>query len=128
MSCACEACRKECERRPGWFAPGEAIRAIEAGHADRLTIVVDHAGVPAIAPIGDGPFGFIGRCTFFKNDRCEIHDSGFKPIECRMGYICKQASIPETAVYRMWKTRLGRQALSMLRLAKGDNSQEKEFV
>ncbi len=50
-----------------------------------------------------------GRCTFLnEQDRCAIHDSGFKPIQCRTSYACTKAESPDNfAVAAMWNTDYG---------------------
>src|SRR5258708_37691685 len=85
LGCSCPKCKAECRRVPGWFTPEEAMRAIKAGMAKRLT-VVHQADVAAVAPACSGMEGHEshygeGRCTFLTNaGLCEIHDSGFKQI------------------------------------------------
>jgi len=96
VSCSCEYCRLACEQVPGWFTPEEASKAIDAGYAPRLSAVVERStGTVAVIPsiVGvEGKYDIFrpGRCTFLnKEGLCEIHDTGFKPIECRTGYGCK---------------------------------------
>ena len=111
--CTCAACVSACRRIPGIFHPLEALRAIRAGYADDMMAVsVDerrngrarevwrvmmprsHSSVPRdlrrVHPHHrDDPFYASGRCVFLNVDeRCEIHDSGFKPVECRAALLC----------------------------------------
>lgn len=99
-SCECAHCRSGCERRPGWFTPGEAERAaellglsLEEFFRTRLAVDwwvgnEDGEGAFVLAPALAGhpagreyPSVPHGRCTFYKGGRCEIHAA--KPAECR---------------------------------------------
>lgn len=110
-ACSCKECARECAKVPGWLAPDEAIRAIEAGFAGRLMMVQEN-DVLALSPARCGCEGQLanhgcGRCTFLTGDgRCEIHDSGFKPIECRTAFGCskKQTAPSISEMHRLWKT------------------------
>jgi Fe-S-cluster containining protein len=97
-----------------WLEPSD-----ELGNKERIYMLapasLGHGG-------GDAPeidFSFIfsyfwskGQCTFLKEGLCEIHDSGFKPIQCRM----MDCSVPKATpnnydVARMWNTSEGEEAL-----------------
>ena len=147
--CACAKCREACKRNPGWFTPAEARRAIEAGFANRLmrdwlepsTVVGNKERIYVLAPASEGyegddapeipeyesileamfapPFEK-GRCIFFsKDERCEIHDSEFKPIQCRTAFTCRRevlggnASASNFIVARMWDTDEGREVIAV---------------
>jgi len=129
--CTCEVCVGMC-KRPGWPTPEEAARLMDAGLADRLMLDywVGEPDIEVICPANPGyegahawePSGFVdalcligsgfGRdnpllsgCTFFKNGLCEIHESGAKPIECRVGH--HDAAIPKGSheqVAQLWTT------------------------
>jgi hypothetical protein len=101
-------------RNPGWFAPEEARKAIEAGFANRMMCDwwepdarygnEENIYVLAAASVGcegdmaptftfwDILFGrglSKGKCCMLNKDRlCEIHDSGFKPLQCRTALAC----------------------------------------
>jgi Fe-S-cluster containining protein len=122
--CDCEKCKHECEKVPGWFTPAEATRAIGAGYANRMSLVAEKSPdiAFALAPSIVGwegkstAFAF-GRCSFLtKEGRCEIHDSGFKPIECRFGYGCRRSApdYPEPEAMRaLWRTVEGDTAIRL---------------
>lgn len=102
-ACRCGPCCSGCSRRPGWPLPEEAERLMEAGYADRLMLdwwndypdqvymlapaVRGYEGARAPDP---SPFAVLlgegfGTCTFLTGaGLCEVHDSGAKPIECRI--------------------------------------------
>lgn len=113
-SCFCEKCASLCRRNPGWMTPDEAEAAINAGMQGRLMqdwidpdisvgndemifvlgpACVGHEGDMAPATPDDfftAWFWEKGRCTFLTaQDLCEIHDSGFKPVECREASGCQ---------------------------------------
>ena len=88
--CECPICRKYCER-PGWWTVREASQAISAGHTRRMMLEIspEHT-IGVIAPAFKGCEGFFGLnayatngCTFLENDRCQLHGTGFQPLECR---------------------------------------------
>jgi len=107
--CDCAQCVALCERRPGWFAPGEAEKVaaylgLSLEDLFRRRLSVDYRTAtkeepreiyvlsPAIEGKAGGyfPFAPFGRCTFLTVDgKCEIH--AVKPIECRMASGCKDA-------------------------------------
>jgi Fe-S-cluster containining protein len=144
-SCKCRKCVEACRQNPGWFLPAEALKAIEAGYADRLmrdwyegdrgqnTYVLAPASLghegedaPAMTTLAD-LFAFLsgsgywkGQCTFLKNDLCAIHDSGFKPFQCRRAFVCsgeEDAASTNRMVARAWDTRIGRDAIMAWRRA-----------
>ena len=55
-----------------------------------------------------GNLGDKGRCTLLNNDdRCSIHDSGFKPIQCRLTLVCGKDDDPPSdnkTIAALWKT------------------------
>jgi Fe-S-cluster containining protein len=125
--CSCKRCKEECRRCPGWFTPEEAVKAIEAGYAPRMSAVVQlhHKTlrpITALAPSVIGSEGKryyhrAGRCTFLNHlDRCEIHRSGFKPVECRLGFSCRPSTNPnELEMFAMWDTPEGKSAVEKWR-------------
>lgn len=88
--CSCEICLSYC-KRPGWWTVNEADRAIEAGYANRMMLeMAPDLCFGVISPAFRGcevNFAsnlFAGNgCTFLKDQRCELHGSGFQPLECR---------------------------------------------
>src|SRR5262245_51533200 len=115
MSCTCEKCIRACQRAPGWMSPEEARKAIDNGYADRLmrdwfepsSKYGNKERIYVLAPASLGCEGKDapevdredlhniirglewnkGRCTFFNDEgRCEVHESGFKPLQCKSSY------------------------------------------
>lgn len=126
-SCDCIQCKNACMEVPGWFTPAEAVLAINAGLANRLSAVRE-VDIVALAPSPIGKEGLekahsLGICTFLKADGlCEIHNSGFKPIECRTGYGCKGATpdYPELIeMLSMWDSDEGKAAVMLWRMTMG---------
>jgi hypothetical protein len=77
--------------RPGWWAVAEAARAIEAGYAQRMMLeVAPEFTFGVLSPAFKGcemqlalnEFASYG-CTFFTNNKCELHGTGYQPLECR---------------------------------------------
>ncbi len=98
FECACANCAAACQRRPGWFAPGEAEDLAESmgisfaelfatrlaidavgtyEHGELLILMPAIVGVPAGRKLPPEQFG---TCTFFDNGLCQIHEG--KPFEC----------------------------------------------
>lgn len=139
-SCQCEDCVNCCKTNPGWMTPVEAMAAMDAGLANRLmrdwlATTEDVEGVEVLAPasvgcegedapdfnifdmfliaVFDAPF-YKGRCNFLTEDnKCEIHDSGFKPIQCRTSLGCSDER-GEWSNYKtadLWRTEEGAAAI-----------------
>lgn len=134
--CHCDDCVGLCHRNPGWMTPAEAMQAMDAGLAHRLMRDwlepssqlgnTERLYVLAAASIRcegkDAPefsyfellfgYGKKGRCTFLENDRCAIHDSGFKPKQCRESLGCEHKAGPDNyEMARFWDNEEGRAAL-----------------
>lgn len=158
VECACKACQAACTRNPGWFLPEEARLAIAAGYANRMmrdwlepcsevgnderiyTLAAaseDCGGSDAPEIIGNIFSWFIsqrpfekGRCVMLTDQgRCEIHDSGFKPFQCREALLCAQQdfdvrSHPASnySIARHWDTDLGRAVIEEWQVAVGRES------
>lgn len=97
--CSCKSCQGKCERRPGWFLPGEAEKAAALkglsleeffkrylavdwweGSGDREILIIS----PANTSITSGKMfsqNPIGQCIFLKEGLCDIHEA--KPYECK---------------------------------------------
>lgn len=96
QSGTCSTCQGGCERKPGWFMPGQAEKAAEHLGMTLQEFFDTYLAVdwfegsedvfvlsPALASEGGGgmfPADPTGRCIFFKEGRCEIHE--VKPFEC----------------------------------------------
>lgn len=100
--CSCRSCTSRCEHISGVMTPQEAIEAIAAGYADRLMTVpywetdntpTYHLQPLTVCPDGTSPHtrrdsrDAMGRCTFLTvAGLCEVHNTPFKPTECREAY------------------------------------------
>jgi hypothetical protein len=119
-SCTCDICKSYCAR-PGWWTVDEAIKAIDSGFTERFMLEVSPEHTFAvISPAFKGAesnfalqeFSQNG-CTFFKDDLCELFDTGLVSLECRfchhdrigMGQKCHDALEKE------WNTYKGQQAV-----------------
>jgi hypothetical protein len=88
--CGCEICLGFCAR-PGWWTVAQAARAIEAGYAGRMMLEMAPErtfGVLSPAFKGNEVDFALQRlagkgCTFLIEQRCELHGTGFQPLECR---------------------------------------------
>ncbi len=61
-----------------------------------------------------------GPCAFLKDKRCTIHDSGFKPKQCRETFGCNPNSGPDNFVMaRLWNTKNGRAVIAEWQKAVG---------
>lgn len=134
--CHCDDCVGLCYRNPGWMTPAEAMQAMDAGLAHRLMRDwlepssklgnTERLYVLAAASEGcegrDAPeFDFAalflgytkkGKCTFLEEDRCSIHDSGFKPKQCRESLGCENGCGPDNyEMARHWDSDEGRAVL-----------------
>lgn len=145
MSCTCSQCAAACRHIPGLFTPLEALRAIRAGHATDLMVVgyrpekrngrawgeTFEAMMPRSYPSrprGSGTtpidpherrdnYDAAGTCIFFNVDNlCEIHDSGFKPFECRGSKLCKpEVGVTDEQRLGPWQTAVGRLVIKIWR-------------
>jgi hypothetical protein len=88
--CSCEICLSYCTR-PGWWTVEEAGHVINLGYADRMMLEVSpELTFGVLSPAFKGcEMNFAlqefsqNKCTFLKNDLCELFDSGVQPLECR---------------------------------------------
>lgn len=127
-SCKCEDCAGACLVKSGRFTPREASKAINAGLAKKMmaeTDVLSLSKVYILTPATKGYGGkmaplmsfisyFFGEtypCIFFKKGLCQIHDSGFKPVECRKLIHGNKEPFDVDALVKQWDTELGRKVL-----------------
>lgn len=128
VACACGDCAECCKHYPGWFAPGEVVKAAQlkgmavrdfvrtylvvdywsgGRHGDVYTLRPAIAGEPTgeLAPFRPRP----GRCVFLNaEDRCDIHEA--KPYECATTSGCDVAPANEfkrKALMRVWARKRG---------------------
>ncbi len=88
--CACETCVRFC-LRPGWWTVEEANRALGAGYGNRMMLeMAPDRSFGVLSPAFRGCERDFSRdiyaprgCTFLRNGRCELHGTGFQPLECR---------------------------------------------
>lgn len=98
MECKCETCRSACQKRPGWFAPGEVEKAAALLKMDPQDFFDKFISVDWFENDGKGPtytlspatvncepgteypFDPLGTCVFFQEGLCLIHAA--KPAEC----------------------------------------------
>jgi hypothetical protein len=87
--CSCEICRSYCIR-PGWWTVEEARRAIDAGYGSRMMLEVSpDLSFGVLSPAFKGCEGNFALqeyadsgCNFLKDGLCELHGTGFEPLEC----------------------------------------------
>lgn len=136
-ACTCSECVEACTRNPGWFGPEDAEKALNAGLASKM--MLDYwAGSPNIyvlAPASQGREGTIapemtwhdainamfgdwhkGQCVLLKNNRCTIHDSGYKPYQCIN--MCNNSPMRD-----MWDSKKGRALIARWRAETGCNEE-----
>ncbi|OQB21745.1 MAG: hypothetical protein BWY11_02163 [Firmicutes bacterium ADurb.Bin182] len=88
--CSCEICRSYCAR-PGWWTVKEASQALKAGYGRRMMLEISPEmtfGVLSPAFRGcEGNFALQeyanSGCNFLKDGLCELHGTGYEPLECR---------------------------------------------
>ena len=88
--CSCQICTAFCVR-PGWWTVEEAFKAIESGYGNRMMLEVSPGltfGV--LSPAFKGcEMNFALQefsrfyCNFLSHGLCELHGTGFEPLECR---------------------------------------------
>lgn len=114
--CGCDICRGYC-KRPGWWTVEEAGRAVEAGLGGRMMLEMSpdfSFGVLSPAFFGcERNFAlqeFSGRgCGFLSGGLCELHATGFQPLECRFCHHMRQGLGEKCHRHleRDWKTPAG---------------------
>jgi Fe-S-cluster containining protein len=96
----CDRCRSACDRKPGWFLPGEAEKTAEYLGLSLLELFREHLAVDwwdAVEPVfllspavrgnkagQEFPGDPTGSCVFFEEGRCRIHRA--KPHECAVSW------------------------------------------
>lgn len=116
-SCSCETCRRFCAR-PGWWTVEEASKAIRAGYGNRMMLEMSpDRSFGVLSPAFKGcEQDFAMRrlasqgCTFLKNDLCELHGTGFEPLECRFCHHDRLGSGPKchADLEKDWDSAAGR--------------------
>ncbi len=88
--CSCAVCLSFCAR-PGWWTVEEATRAFNAGYGERMMLeMAPERTFGVLSPAFKGNEGTYALqnykdrgCNFLKDERCELHGTGFQPLECR---------------------------------------------
>ncbi len=88
--CSCTICLSYCIR-PGWWTVAEAANAIRAGYAARMMLeIAPELTFGVLSPAFKGcETGFATNecaangCTFLNGEKCELHGTGYQPLECR---------------------------------------------
>lgn len=100
-----------------WFEPDQLY-----GNTDRILVLCPAArgrGGALAADMDelypDGTFLGFGLspmvpqvCSLLKNNRCSIHDSGFKPVVCRTAFGCGDNGVEKRDVVPWWDNDVGR--------------------
>lgn len=115
--CSCPVCLSYC-RRPGWWTVEEASTALDAGYGGRMMLeMAPERSFGVLSPAFKGCEAAFaieefssGGCTFLKRDLCELHGTGFQPLECRF---CHHDRIGlglgcHTDIEAQWNTARGR--------------------
>ena len=115
--CTCETCWQYCSR-PGWWTVREAETAMEAGLRDRMMLEISPErtfGVLSPAFKGCERCFALQRfadrgCTFLQSNLCELHGSGFQPLECRFCHHDRRGQGPHchAALENNWHSPAGR--------------------
>ncbi|MFH1197171.1 MAG: hypothetical protein V1720_15850 [bacterium] len=88
--CGCEICLNYC-KRPGWWTVKETEKAIDAGYGNRMMLEMSPELIfGVLSPAFKGcevnfayqEFSSNG-CNFLKNNLCELHGTGYMPLECK---------------------------------------------
>jgi len=119
--CSCDECVSACQRKPGWFAPGEAERAAEflgvPWEQFRKRLILDfwdawepiyvysprQVGVDDDREVMQWSSAFAtAPCVFLSKGRCTIHP--VKPLECKRAFPCRAIDgNPHEEVMELWK-------------------------
>lgn len=95
--CTCEICQAYCQR-PGWWTVAEAQKALNAGYGDRMMLEMSpDFAFGVLSPAFKGceknfalqEFASKG-CSFLVKGLCELHATGFQPLECRFCHHTRQ--------------------------------------
>jgi len=116
-ACSCKICLTYC-RRPGWWTVDEAAAALEAGYADRMMLEMAPGNAfGVLSPAFKGAEqGFATDqhadrgCTFLEENRCQLHGTGFQPLECRFCHHDRpgRGARCHADIGKQWNTAAGR--------------------
>lgn len=118
--CSCDICKSYCQR-PGWWTVDEAARAMEAGYGKRMMLeMAPDFTFGVLSPAFKGcEIRFAYReyaaagCTFLVDDKCELHGTGYQPLECRFCHHERAGMGPRchTDIEKDWNTPKGRRLI-----------------
>lgn len=130
--CKCDKCVEMCQNQPCSPTVGEAQKLIDAGLANKLSVLhVTERGydLEILIPSMQGyesdnriPSSWyqVGNCVFLENNLCVLHDRQLKPIEGRFAD-CKKKNDKEHKrnyrkladyLYADWQTQAGKKLLA----------------
>ena len=90
IQCKCALCQKQCQTAPCLGTPQDILKLVKAGYAERLALTDWYAGMTM--GLVDHPIPMLqakeenGRCTFYHDGLCELHDKGLKPTEGKLSH------------------------------------------
>ena len=115
--CECKICLSYC-MRPGWWTVAEAVSAVDAGYATRMMLEMSPArNFAVLSPAFKGcEVAFAEQiyasrgCTFLSENHCELHGTGFQPLECRFCHHDRPGLGPRchADIEKDWNTSAGR--------------------
>lgn len=118
--CACKICLSYCER-PGWWTVEEAAKAIEEGLSTRMMLEISpEQNFGVLSPAFKGAESnyaleifSTNKCTFLKDDLCELFDTGMQPLECRYCHHFRKGSGIKCheAIENDWNTEAGKRLI-----------------
>jgi hypothetical protein len=116
--CGCDICKAYC-KRPGWWTVCEASKAIESGYGRRMMLEFSpDFSFGVLSPAFRGCEGYYairefsgGGCCFLNNGLCELHGTGFQPLECRFCHHSRMGAGMRCheEIGRDWNTPAGRE-------------------
>ena len=119
--CECQACRELCEHIPCMGTPKEIAAIIDQGYAQSNQLVISPINDPSldftvVKPRGDDPTDPTrGKCVFYEEGKCVLHEAGLKPIEGRVAIHDKDnPRLLYHHLKRAWNTKLGRELIELI--------------
>lgn len=119
-SCSCEICISYC-MQPGLWTVDEAEKAINAGLGDRMMLeIMTDLKFGILSPAykkNESEFSqqihSLNGCTFFKDNKCEIHNTENLPLECRFSHHSRhgQGNQCHEDIMSEWKTTEGQELI-----------------
>ncbi len=120
--CSCRICVSYCQR-PGWWTVSQAAYVITAGYGHRMMLELSpDLTFGVLSPAFKGNEGGIAvqdfaenGCTFLRNERCELFNSNFQPLECRFCHHSRvgQGIACHAAIEKDWFTQAGQQLVTL---------------